>query len=96
VSQGFDLKGRLNLVEFNEPSLLSRLNSGYFAANNPGLSSEPTRTATVRQGYLEAANSSAVTEMVNLITAMRTFEANQRVAQLQDERTGRTIQELTA
>ena len=95
ISQGSDLKGRLNLIEFNDPRLLARLSNGYFAPNDPNLNSEPSRTATVRQGFLEAANTSPVTEMVSLISAMRAFEANQRVAQLHDERTGRMIQELT-
>ncbi|MCI0541969.1 MAG: flagellar hook-basal body protein [Verrucomicrobiales bacterium] len=95
ISQGSDLKGRLNLIEFNDPKLLARLSNGYFAPKDPNLNSEPSRTTTVRQGFLEAANTSPVTEMVSLISAMRTFEANQRVAQLHDERTGRMIQELT-
>jgi flagellar basal body rod protein FlgG len=32
--------------------------------------------------------------MVNLISAMRQYEANQRIIQMQDDRMGRTISEL--
>jgi flagellar basal body rod protein FlgG len=48
----------------------------------------------VRQGYLEASNSSSVLEMASLMTAMRGFEANQHVIQIQDDRLGRTISDL--
>jgi flagellar basal body rod protein FlgG len=32
--------------------------------------------------------------MSNMITAMRTFEANQRIVQIQDERMGKVISDL--
>jgi flagellar basal-body rod protein FlgG len=48
----------------------------------------------VQQGALEGSNASGVGEMVNLLSAMRGFEANQRIVQMQDERMGRTIAEL--
>jgi hypothetical protein len=44
----------------------------------------------------ESANTSVVREMANLMVAMRTFEANQRMAQLHDDRMGRAISDLTA
>jgi flagellar basal body rod protein FlgG len=94
VSQGAELKGRLKLTEFNDPSLLTRVNGGYFMANNPNGSGAPAVRSTVRQAFLETANTSVVLEMANLMTAMRTFEANQRMAQLHDERLGRAINEL--
>jgi flagellar basal body rod protein FlgG len=48
----------------------------------------------VRQGYLEGSNSSNVLEMAGLMTAMRGFEANQHVIQIQDDRLGKTIADL--
>jgi flagellar basal-body rod protein FlgG len=48
----------------------------------------------VRQGALEAANTSVVMEMANLMTAMRTFEANQRMAQIHDDRIAKAIADL--
>ena len=55
-----------------------------------------TNAPTVRQGVLESANPSVVREMANLMVAMRTFEANQRMAQLHDDRMSRAINDLTA
>ena len=48
----------------------------------------------VRQGFVENANTSSVTEMVNLISAMRLFQANQKTIQSEDDRVGRLISDL--
>jgi flagellar basal body rod protein FlgG len=92
VSQGGEPKGRLRMVEFPQPELLSQAGAGYFIAQD-GTVPLPA-TSGVRQGFLEAANTSSVNEMVNLISSMRMFEANQRVIQSQDERMGRVISEV--
>jgi flagellar basal body rod protein FlgG len=94
VFQGIDLKGRIRLTEFGNPKLLTRLSGGYFTADNPNAAPTSSTTSTVRQGALEAANTSVVMEMANLITAMRTFEANQRMAQIHDDRIAKAINDL--
>jgi flagellar basal-body rod protein FlgG len=97
VSQGTDLKGRLRVTEFSRPQSLHRLSGGYFTAgNNPDAGATPSTTSTLRQGVLESANTSVVREMANLMVAMRTFEANQRMAQLHDDRMARAINDLSA
>jgi flagellar basal body rod protein FlgG len=93
VSQGASPKGKLGLVQFDNPSLLTQSSSGYFVSQNPALHTQPT-TSTVRQGYVEGSNSSTVLEMANLMTAMRGFEANQHVIQIQDDRMSKAITEL--
>jgi len=95
VSQGSEVKGKLKIAEFNDPNLLTALGAGTFRADNPNLQAGATASTQVRQGFIEASNISSTTEMANLITAMRAFEANQRVVQMQDERMGRTITELS-
>ena len=94
ISQGTDSKGRIKVVDFDDPTLLTPIGSGQFLASQPGLQPREVTNPSVRQGYLEAANTSSVAEMAGLITAMRGFEANQHVIQLQDERMGRAITEL--
>lgn len=95
ISQGGEVKGRLRLVEFADPRALTPLGDGYFLANSPDAQPQDARASQVRQGYLEGANMSPTIEMASLVTALRMFEANQRVLQLQDERMGRAISELT-
>jgi flagellar basal body rod protein FlgG len=93
VSQGAELKGRLKLTEFTDTRLLTRVSGSYFTARI-GDAGVPSAQSGVRQGSLEMANTSTVAEMANLMTAMRTFEASQKMVQINDERVGRTISEL--
>jgi flagellar basal body rod protein FlgG len=94
ISQGNGVKGRLKLLEFNQPGLLTPVGAGCYVANNPQVQSAPAKSSTLRQGYLETANSTPTVEMASLITAMRSFEANQKVMQMQDDRMGRVITDL--
>jgi flagellar basal-body rod protein FlgF len=93
VSQGSAEAGKLKITEFDKPELLTQISGAYFTANDPKLVSS-TGASTVRQGYLEGSNISVVGEMANMITAMRSFEANQHIIQMQDDRLGKTISDL--
>ena len=96
VSQGTDNKGRIHIVEFSDPKVLETAGGGYFKPKDPSISPHDVAQPSVRQGFLEMANTSPVTEMASLITVMRSFEANQKVIQMQDDRMGKAITELTA
>ncbi|HEY3915872.1 MAG TPA: flagellar basal body rod C-terminal domain-containing protein, partial [Verrucomicrobiae bacterium] len=93
VNQGSENRAQLLLTEVNKPQLLTQISGGYFLAQNSGLQQGPTNS-TVRSGYLESSNSSTVGEMANLMGAMRGFEANQHVVQIQDDRMSKAITEL--
>jgi flagellar basal-body rod protein FlgF len=92
VSQGGGLKGRLRLVEFKQPNQLKPIGGGCFITDT----AQPiaAQSSQMRQGFLEGPNTSPTTEMASLITAMRMFEANQKVMQMQDERMGRVISDV--
>jgi flagellar basal-body rod protein FlgF len=94
VSQGPQVRGSLKIVDFTKPELLTPNGAGIYLARDPGLEVATATKPTVRQYYLEQANTNAVTEMANLMTVMRASEANQRVIQMQDEQMGRAISEL--
>jgi flagellar basal-body rod protein FlgF len=94
VSQGDQPRGRMRLVEFDQPQLLTSLGQGCFLADKPGAHPNDATASSIHQGFLEASNTSPTAEMASLITAMRMFEVNQRVLQAQDERMGRVITEL--
>jgi len=94
VSQGSDTKGKLNIVEFSDPQKLTMISSGFFLANNPAAGQMPSTTSQVHQGFVEASNMSPTSEMASLITAMRMFESNQKVMQMQDERSAKAINDL--
>ena len=94
VSQGADSKGRIKLAGFTDPQSLSAIGGGYFQPRDP-MEQPVDATGTLRQGFLENANTSSILEMANLVTAMRLFETNQRVIQMHDERMGKAISELS-
>jgi len=93
ISQGSEIKGQLKITNFNDPRLLTTAGNSYYLALDPHLTSTPS-TANLRQGFLEAANTSSVTEMASLIDSMRNYEANQKIIQVQDDRMSRVISEL--
>jgi flagellar basal-body rod protein FlgF len=94
VIQGLDVKAKLKLTDFNEAQLLTPISSQYFMATNPKLKGSTALYSTVRQGFLEASNSSTVEGMVNMINASRAYDVNQRVIQINDDRMSRAINVL--
>jgi flagellar basal-body rod protein FlgG len=93
VSQGSELRGKLKVTQVNDPKLLTQIGGGKFIAQNPGLLLQPG-TASLRNGYLEEANTSTMREMASMMTASRGFEVNQKIIQIQDDRINRTIADL--
>jgi flagellar basal body rod protein FlgG len=94
ISQGGEVRGRLKVVDFEQPKRLTQIGGGLFIANQPELLPVEVSQPSLRQGFLEGANVSPATEMAALIGVMRGFEANQRLMQIHDERMGRVISEL--
>jgi len=94
ISQGAERRGKIQLVEFNDPNLLKDIGGGMYLAKDPNIQPSTEGTSNIRQGFLEGANTSPVLEMANLINVMRSYEANQRVIQMQDDRMGRAISDL--
>jgi flagellar basal body rod protein FlgG len=95
VSQGGQVKGRLKISEFRDPSVLTPAGSGLFISTDPAAQPQAATASTVRQGCVENANTSSITEMGNLITAMRLYEANQKVIQTEDDRVSKLISEVS-
>jgi flagellar basal-body rod protein FlgF len=94
VSQGQQQVGKLKLTEFRNPQFLTMIGADEFRSDTPDAQPLPATSTKVRQGFLESANSSPTDEMSGLVTAMRMFEANQKVMQMQSDRMSRTITEL--
>jgi flagellar basal-body rod protein FlgF len=94
LSGGTDQKGKLQITEFKKPQLLTQAGGGNFLATDPAAQPTAAGDTKVRQGFIEAANSSPTMEMAGLITAMRMFETNQKVMQMQSDRMSRVITDL--
>jgi len=94
LSQGDEVVGKLQLTEIKGAQNLTNIGSGLFRADDKSAKPYPATTTQVRQGFVEASNTSPTTEMATLITAMRMFESNQKVLQMEGERMSKVITEL--
>jgi len=70
--------GTLRIVEFENPSVLEPAGSGLFTAPENARPA-PAEDTTVQQGFQEASNVDAVTELVGLIKVTRLYQANVQV-----------------
>lgn len=84
---------RLRLRVFGDPDALEKEGALLYRAG-AGAAPAPAGpgTVAVRTGFLEASNANVVREMVDLITAQRSYEANARVVQNYDQLLGQIIQ----
>jgi flagellar basal-body rod protein FlgF len=71
-AQADSVRGKLRLVEFDQPQRLVKQGSSLFSAPT-GLNATPAREAGVRQGVLEKSNVNAVAEMSRMIEVMRSY-----------------------
>lgn len=86
--------GRLRLVRFARPEGLAGTDDGLYAATAQSGPPEPDRATRVHAGFLEMANVDPAEEAVELLSALRAFEAAQRVIQAQDATLGLATGEL--
>ncbi len=86
------VKGRLRLAAFPEGTELRREGDNRFRVE--GGVAEQTAGVSVRSGYLEQANVQPVQEMVEMISVMRAYEANQRMVKAHDEALGKAVTEI--
>ena len=84
--------GRLNVVRFEDPMQLRRLDGAAFAAG--GMEPEPVENPTIMQGFVEASNVDAVREMADMITFYRQFESQQKMLQTTDQILGAVTRDL--
>lgn len=96
ISQAGIVVGRLKVAEFNDTKALVAAGGGCFMVADPAIQPSTPATLTVHQGYLESSNTSSVMEMGNMITAMRLYEANEKVAQMEDDRISRLITDVAS
>ena len=86
VMQGDETKGILRIVDFEKPYKLQRIGSSCFIP----VSSEESKIMqspgfAVKQGYLEASNVNIIRNMVEMISAYRNMEADQKALTAQDD-----------
>jgi flagellar basal-body rod protein FlgG len=91
ISNG-EVIDRIRVVDFDAGGELSRLGDNLFSAGRAAPVAK--ESFYIRQGYIEGSNVNAVSEMVNMIAAMRAFEANQKMIQAMDQTLDKAVNEV--
>lgn len=86
------LVDKLRIVTLADQGVLEKQGDSYFRPAGP-VQELPAR-GIVQQGFLEGANVNTVSEMVDLINVFRSYEANQKMIQTQDETLGKAVNEV--
>jgi flagellar basal body rod protein FlgG len=84
-----EARGKIRVVALPDPASLSHAGAGLLRSAVPG---EADATSRVIQGSLEGANVDPVLAMVDMVSLLRGFEANQRAILAQDGTLGRLVQ----
>lgn len=73
----------ISLTDFEDYNYLKRYGENMFDALDGAVEKEAT--AKIDQGYLETSNVNVISEMVEMISLSRTYEANQKIIQTMDD-----------
>ena len=93
VADGDEI-GRVELVEFEDPSILAKEGHNNFVPKTEGVVGNPAENTTVAQGFIEKSNIDPVMESINLIDTLRTYEVFQKVVHSIQEADQKTINEV--
>ena len=97
--------GRLQIVDFPDlydpnfsaqspfQKALNNSKDGYFIPQ-PGVTQVPAEDYEIAQGFLEESNVETVLEMVKMIDVFRSYEADQKALQIQDETLDRAVNDV--
>lgn len=80
--------GRIQLVRFEDQSILKHVGSGLYIAEG---ASEPAAESEVIQGMVEESNVQPIIELTEMIAVLRSFQAAQKMVDTQDDMTRRVI-----
>lgn len=83
---------KLKLTGFENPESLRKIGDNLYAATEE--TNMKDFSSQVMQGFLEGSNVNTVREMVDMISIMRGYEANQKVIQTQDESLGKAVNDI--
>lgn len=85
LSVGSNIVGRVRVVRFDKPSALERKGDNLFAAKGESPTELDAQDVRVLPGVVEGSNVNAVREMINMISALRTYQASQKSIQASDQ-----------
>lgn len=94
VIQGSESKGELRITDFKKPYKMSRDGESRFRPIFPDSIEIESPGYAIRQGYLEGSNVDIIKNMVQMISAYRNFEADQKALTAQDETLDKAVNQV--
>lgn len=92
VIQNGKVVDQLDIINFEQPELLLNQGDNLYAAI-PEMQ-ETNSQAHVAQGFLELSNVDVAGEMIQMISALRSYQISQKALQTEDEMSGRLINDV--
>ncbi len=83
---------KLKISEFTDTRSLKKIGSNLIQKDES--TEEKPFSGTISQGFLEGSNINVVKEMVDMISVMRSYEANQRLLQAQDSTLEKVVNQV--
>lgn len=84
----------LKLVDFNDYKLLKKEGESLYLDSSGDAGNMKVAEGLVLQGAVESSNVNSVKAMVEMITMLRSYEANQKVIKTFDELLGKSVNEI--
>lgn len=94
VSVNGKAAGRIRLVDFGPQEKLHKVGYNYLAPENPAAQETDAAGGAISQGYLERSNVDLTTATVEMLSALRSYEASQKMIQLQDQTLALAVSEV--
>ncbi|MBM7615140.1 flagellar hook-basal body protein [Alkaliphilus hydrothermalis] len=85
---------KIDVVDIRNVSDLRKHGEGYYKVVDGATAETQSFTGGLLQGYLESSNVNTIKEMVQMISAYRTYESNQKVVKAYDELLHRAVNEI--
>jgi flagellar basal-body rod protein FlgF len=86
--------GQLDLVDFADPNVLTKMGNSYFKLSNTKIQPTAATGATVEQGKIEASNVVAAESSVRLVELMRQYEMLQKAVSVAGEMNKKATDEV--
>lgn len=94
IMAGDDEVGQLALIIFDDVNQPVREGNGFYT--DPEQTGRQHDNPSLHQGYVERANVDSAAEMTSMLTALRAYEAGQRIIQAHDELLGKAVNQVGA
>ena len=94
VIQNGESKGVIKIADFPRPYKMERMGEGRMRPLSPNSPEIQSPGYSLRQGYLENSNVDIIKNMVQMISAYRNFEADQKALHAQDETLEKAVNQV--